>query len=115
MTAPGQIDLNSLLFFDAVLNTGSFTAASNYLGVTKAKVSIQINRLEKQLGVTLLMRTTRQLALTDAGRALHLECQPLLQAMQQALKQIGSSQTAVSGTLRLSTSVNHATQSLAPA
>lgn len=57
MSRLGQIDLNSLLFFDAVLNAGSFTAAADHLGV--AKVSIQIRRLERQLDGTLLLRTTR--------------------------------------------------------
>jgi DNA-binding transcriptional LysR family regulator len=115
MTTLGQIDLNNLVFFDAVVKTGSFTAAADLLGVAKAKVSIQISRLEKRLDATLLSRTTRQVVLTDAGRALHLECQPLLQGMQDALERIGSGKSTVSGTLRLSTSVNHATRSLAAA
>lgn len=115
MTTLGEIDLNHLVFFDAVVRTGSFTAAADHLGVAKAKVSIQVRRLEQRLGATLLSRTTRQVTLTDTGRALHAECQPLLQAMQEALERIGSDQGIVGGSLRLSTSVNHATRSLGPA
>lgn len=110
-----QIDLNSLVFFDAVVNAGSFTAAADRLGVAKAKVSIQISRLEQRLGATLLSRTTRQVMLTDAGRMLHSECLPLLQAMQETLERVGSGKNTIDGSLRLSTSVNHATRSLGPA
>ncbi|HEY0844645.1 MAG TPA: LysR family transcriptional regulator [Noviherbaspirillum sp.] len=69
--------------------------AADRLGIAKAKVSLQISRLESRLGVTLFNRTTRQVSLSDAGRMLHAECRPLLQRMQEA--------------------VDHAVQSLAPA
>ena len=115
MTHLGQIDLNSLVFFDAAVKAGSFTAAAERLGVAKAKVSIQIGRLEKRLGTSLFTRTTRQVMLTDAGRRLHDECQPLLQGMQEAIDRLGAGKSTVGGTLRLSTSVNHAARSLAPA
>lgn len=112
-----DIDLNSLLIFDAVVEAGSFTAAAERLGVAKAKVSLQISRLESRLGVTLFNRTTRQVTLSDAGRTLHNECQPLLQRMQEALDLISlDGQSArLTGTLRLCTTVDHAVQSLAPA
>ena len=45
MSLLGQIDLNSLVVFDAVVEAGGFTAAADRLGVAKAKVSIQIARL----------------------------------------------------------------------
>jgi DNA-binding transcriptional LysR family regulator len=110
-----MIDLNSLKYFDSVVNTGSFTRAADRLGVAKAKVSVQIARLEQQLGVALLTRTTRQVLLTDAGRSLHQDCQPLLRGLEDALAQAGSEQGELSGTLRLSTTTIHATQSVAPA
>lgn len=115
MALPGEVDLNSLAVFDAVADAGSFTAAADRLGVAKAKVSIQIGRLEERLGVTLFHRTTRRVMLSDAGRTLHAQCQPLLRAMQEALAQAGQETTGLTGTLRLSTSVDHAVQSLAPA
>ena len=55
------LNLNRLIFFTAVIEAGSFTAAADRLGVAKAVVSHQIARLEEELGVTLLMRTTRRL------------------------------------------------------
>ncbi|CAN5273133.1 LysR family transcriptional regulator [soil metagenome] len=115
MTTLSSFDLNSLAIFDAVAESGGFTAAADRLGVAKAKVSVQISRLERQLGTSLFTRTTRQVSLTDAGRALHLECQPLLRSIQEALAQAGSDQGELTGLLRLSTTVSHAEQSLAPA
>lgn len=110
-----MIDLNSLKYFDSVVESGSFTKAADRLGVAKAKVSVQIARLEQQLGVALFTRTTRQVLLTDAGRGLHADCQPLLRALEEALAQAGSEQGELSGMLRLSTSVNYAAESVAPA
>ena len=111
----GHLYLNALLIFDTVVEAGSFTAAAERLGVAKAKVSVQVARLEQQLGTSLFTRTTRRVALTDAGRVLHAECKPLLQGLQDALHAVGNNDAALSGTLRISTSVDHAMQSLAPA
>lgn len=115
MALPGQVDLNSLLVFDAVVEAGSFTAAAARLGIATAKVSIEISRLETRLGTALLTRTTRKVTLTDAGQALHQECQPLLLGIQHALDQLGAEQTTLAGTLRISTTVDYAVQSVAPA
>ncbi len=111
----GQFDLNSFIYFDAVAEAGSFTTAAERLGVAKAKVSIHVSRLEKRLGIALFARTTRRVMLTEAGRALHAECQPFLHGMQEAIQRIGAGKDQVAGTLRLSTSVNHAARALAPA
>lgn len=110
-----QIDLNALTIFDAVVEAGSFTAAADRLGVAKAKISVQINRLERQLGISLFTRTTRQMALTDAGRHLHEHCQPLLAELHEALTQVGSEHGELTGLLRVAASVSHAAQSVAPA
>jgi len=64
-----RLELNRLAYFAAVVDAGAFTRAAERLGVTKAVVSQQVARLEEELGVTLLLRTTRKLALTEAGFA----------------------------------------------
>jgi DNA-binding transcriptional LysR family regulator len=110
-----QIDLNALCIFDAVVEAGSFTGAADRLGVAKAKISVQIGRLEKQLGSSLFTRTTRQMNLTDQGRTLHEQCQPYLIGLRDALTQVGSAQSELTGVLRISASVMHAAQSVAPA
>lgn len=113
MSLLNQIDLNSLVVFDAVVESGGFTAAAERLDVAKAKVSIQVARLEEKLGTTLFVRTTRKVSLTDAGRRLHEECKPLLAGIQDAIDQVGHDKGVLTGTLRLTTSVDHAVQSLA--
>lgn len=110
-----QIDLNSLTIFDSVVEAGSFTGAADRLGVAKAKVSVQVARLERQLGLSLFTRTTRQVALTDAGRALHGQCQPLLRSLADALAEAGNEQGELSGMLRVSTTAQQATHSIGPA
>lgn len=115
MHFPEQIDLNTLAIFDCVAEVGSFTGAADRLGVAKAKVSVQIARLERQLGVSLFTRTTRRVALTDAGRALHEQCQPLLRGLADALAEAGSDQGELSGMLRISTTALQAAHSIGPA
>jgi DNA-binding transcriptional LysR family regulator len=115
MTSLDQIDLNALTIFDAVVQAGSFTAAAERLGVAKAKISVQISRLEGQLATALFTRTTRQVTLTDAGRSLHQQCQPLLLGLREAMTLVGSQQGELTGMLRISASVNHASLSVAPA
>ncbi len=110
-----QIDLNSLHIFDALAETGSFTQAAARLGVAKARVSVQIARLERDLGVALFTRTTRQVALTDAGRALHAECEPLLRGLQDALAAASSDAGELSGLLRSSTTLQQAVHAIGPA
>ena len=83
--------------------------------VAKAKVSLQVARLEQQLGVSLFTRTTRKIAPTDAGRHLYQHCQHYLTGLQEALVQVANPETELQGTLRVSASVNHASQSVAPA
>lgn len=71
IVAPGeQLSADDLLIFARVAELGSFTAAANRLGRPKSTISRRISALEEQLGERLLMRTTRQMQLTDFGRAL---------------------------------------------
>jgi DNA-binding transcriptional LysR family regulator len=62
------MDYNRVALFARVVKTGSFTAAARQVGLPKSSVSRSITRLEEDLGVRLLQRTTRRLALTDAGQ-----------------------------------------------
>ncbi|MFL6675030.1 MAG: LysR family transcriptional regulator [Massilia sp.] len=62
-----MLDVDALIAFAAVTDTGSFSAAAARLGQTPSGVSRTISRLEKQLGMTLMHRTTRRLDLTEEG------------------------------------------------
>lgn len=108
-------NLDRLLVFAAVAETGSFTAAAERLGITKAHASLQIGRLEAQLGTALFTRTTRRVRLTDAGQALFERTAPALDTLGDAFHSAGSSEGGLSGTLRITAPVGHATQSVAPA
>lgn len=77
------------LGFLTVLEAGSFTAAAERLGVSKAHVSKQVRALEDALGVRLLHRTTRRVAATDAGRL-------YLDYARQARDLLGDGERAVS-------------------
>ncbi len=113
MPLPGHANLNDLLVFSAVAQAGGFTAAAERLNVAPAKVSLEIARLEAQLGVALFTRTTRKVMLTEAGQALHLECTPLLAQLQQALDGLHATQDRLSGQLRIAAPVDHGAQTLA--
>lgn len=112
MSTADRIDLNSLLVFAAVAEAGGFTAAADRLGIAKAKVSLDVSRLEAQLGLSLFSRTTRRVALTEAGHTLYAECIPRLRGIEEALTQLGSASTELSGSLRIGCTVDHAVQSL---
>ncbi|ATP27508.1 transcriptional regulator [Chromobacterium violaceum] len=108
-------NLEGLQIFVAVAEAGGFTAAAERLGMTKANVSLQVGRLEAQLGATLFTRTTRRVKLTEAGQALYLDAQPALAALRDALLQAGHGAADLSGTLRLTAPVSHMAESVAPA
>lgn len=110
-----KTDFNALLVFAAVAETGGFTAAAERLGVTKAKISQDISRLEQQLSARLFNRTTRRVVLTDTGSALYDQCVPLLRQVEIATAQLTDDSAILRGKLRITTTVDHAVQSLSGA
>lgn len=115
MAALDTLNLNHLLVFAAVVEAGSFTAAADRLGQTKARVSLVLRELEAQLGGALLTRTTRRLALTELGQRVYGECIPPLRSVQDTVAHLGRDDGPLGGTLRITAPVDHASQSLAPA
>lgn len=105
-------DLNRLATFVAVVESGGFTAAGERLGMAKSLVSQQISKLESQLGVALLTRSTRKVMLTEIGAQLYGDIAPLLLATQEALDRLG--QVKASGLLRITVPVDYAGAVLAP-
>jgi DNA-binding transcriptional LysR family regulator len=110
----GPHDLNRLAAFVAVAQCAGFTAAATRLGTSKARVSLDVQRLERALGVALFTRTTRKVRLTDAGRQLLDDAAPLLAGLQDAVARTSRTGGEVGGTLRITTSVDHAAQHVAP-
>lgn len=100
------MDLNSTLFFVAVANAGSFTEASRRLRVPKSTISDKVTELEKRLGVTLMMRTTRRLRLTEVGSAFLHKAETAISSLQIAEEEAAGSQQTPTGTLRISAPAN---------
>ena len=108
------IDLNHIVLFAKVVETGSFTAAARALGRPKATVSRQIAQLENSLGARLLHRTTRKLELTGTGRSYYDEACRGLALLGAAQEQIAAAQAEPSGTLRVTAPVSFGTRRLLP-
>ena len=103
-----MVSLDRFDTFKAVVEAGSLTAAADLLGQTRAVVSFNLKRLEAELGVTLLTRSTRQLALTDAGERFYLRCLRTLDEARLAIEEARSEHTQLKGTLRITTTLEFA-------
>ena len=82
-------DLNGMAVFVAVANAKGFTAAARELGVSASAVSQAIRKLEAQLGITLLQRSTRSVRLTEAGERLYATVAPALADVRTAVAALG--------------------------
>ncbi|MFT4809641.1 MAG: LysR family transcriptional regulator AphB [Glaciecola sp.] len=98
-------DLNDMMLFIAVIDAGSFTLAAQRLNIPKANISRKISRLEQQLGVILLERTTRSQHITDAGSQYLVHCRHISQEIELAETSISELLTEVKGQLRIGVSV----------
>src|SRR3982751_6461745 len=85
------INLNRLAYFAAVVEAASFTRAADRLGISKAVVSQQVARLEQELKTGLLVRTTRRVEPTEAGRLLHARCVMILGEAENAFAELAQS------------------------
>jgi DNA-binding transcriptional LysR family regulator len=88
--------------FVAVAEHRNFTKAAAQLGISRPSLSHTIRSLEERLGVRLLNRTTRSVALTDAGERLLADTQPVLDGIDRAIEGVNAFRDKPSGTLRLS-------------
>ncbi len=85
--------------FIAVVEENGFAHAAKKLGVSTAAISRQITTLEGELGVNLLIRTTRKVALTEPGRTYYEQCKDILAKIDLAESLLTSSQQQASGQL----------------
>jgi DNA-binding transcriptional LysR family regulator len=107
-------DLNDIYYFVQVVELGTFTAASKALGVAKSQLSFRVARLEANLGVRLIQRTTRRSHITDIGRRYYEECRALLAAAAQAQSVIDDAQAAPRGRIHVGCPVMFAQLLLSP-
>ncbi|MCY4426108.1 MAG: LysR substrate-binding domain-containing protein [Halieaceae bacterium] len=98
-----------------VVESGSFTAAAEQLGVSKSYVSKQVSQLEDRLSVRLLQRTTRRLTLTESGNAFFAYCKDMAEQFDRAESSLSELQQRPRGTLRLAINSRYGTQYMAGA
>lgn len=106
--------LDGLKTVIAVVETSSFTAASERLGMSKALVSKYVGEVEKNLGIRLFNRTTRQLALTDAGSRYYQQSVTLLEQYSALVDNVTGEQSKPRGLLRISAPVTFGEMQLSP-
>ena len=98
----------------AIVEGGSFARAADALGLSPSGVSRAVARLEARIGVRLLDRTTRSVALTDEGRRLYEEIGPLLAGIGDAVTLTAGASAAVRGRLRVNVDPFFSRMMLAP-
>ncbi|HEY0296957.1 MAG TPA: LysR family transcriptional regulator [Bordetella sp.] len=99
-----SLNSDALRMFLAVVDTGGMSAAAESLGQTASGVSRSLSRLEEQLGVTLLTRTTRRMELTEEGRLFLERARSIVGAMDEAEECMRIRSQQPSGTLRVDAS-----------
>jgi DNA-binding transcriptional LysR family regulator len=107
--------LGAMRTFRRVVELGSFTAAARDLAISNAGVSKHVAELESELGVTLLTRTTRRIALTETGRAYFERCQQILDDIAEAETATAALQAAPRGLLRVTVPMSFGLLHIAPA
>lgn len=96
-----MIDLDHIRVFLAVAEQRSFVAAARRLSMTAPTVTRAVSALEEELGVQLLLRTTRQVSLTSAGAVYAARIAPLLEAFRRTTEDLREQQGDVAGTIRI--------------
>lgn len=94
--------LSGLVAFSVAVETGSFAAAGRKLGLSASAVGKSVERLEARLGLRLLNRTTRSLAMTGEGEVLHRYVARILKDLQDAEQELDLVQNTPRGRLRIS-------------
>jgi DNA-binding transcriptional LysR family regulator len=108
------INLNRLITFVAVVDAGSLTGAAERLGLAKSMVSKHMQMLEAEIGVGLLLRSTRKLSLTEAGRTFYEASRQLLQSAEQAVEQARTGRDTPQGTLRVGAPIDYGVLVVSP-
>lgn len=100
--------------FTAVVETGSLTQAAQRLAVAKSGASRRLADLEARLGVQLLHRTTRRIALTESGRAFYERAQRLLADLAEAEQEVAQAHGALRGRLKVALPLGFGVLHLSP-
>src|ERR1700744_4742866 len=96
----GMTDLHAVV---AVAEHGSFRRAARALGVSPSALSHAVAAVEERLGVLLFRRTTRSVAMTEAGQSLVARVRPALREIAEAMATARDARDEPAGTLRINT------------
>jgi LysR family transcriptional regulator for bpeEF and oprC len=107
-------DFSAITSFVRVVEARSFAAAAVQLGMTPSGVSRAVSRLEEQIGVRLLFRSTRALRLTDDGESFYQRCKAILADLGEAVDALNYARTKPSGKLRVAANVSVGRAALIP-
>ena len=108
-------NLEPVLIFVRVAEMGSFTHAAESLGIQKGRASTAVRRLEDDVGVRLLHRTTRSVQLTEDGRAFHARARDLLADVDDLHSMFAGDRVALRGRLRVDLPTELARTTIVPA
>ncbi|MEQ8267319.1 MAG: LysR family transcriptional regulator [Parvibaculum sp.] len=108
------VDLNAYAVYAKVVELGGFTAAAEALGLSKSMVSRQVSTLEDELGVRLLNRTTRRIAVTEAGAVVFERALRIVMEAQEAAEEATCVEGAVRGQLRINAPMSFGIAQLGP-
>ena len=106
--------LGAMRTFRRVVELDSFSKAAADLGQSTAAVSKQVRQLEERLGALLLLRTTRRMSLSDAGRRYYAECCRLLDELEALERSTAQGAEEVSGSLRINAPLSFSHKVLSP-
>jgi len=107
--------LKSMVVFAQVVEQGNLTAAAKHIGLSRTVVSYHIKKLESQLGVKLLNRSTRAIALTEAGAEYYQSCRIISEQANTANQQMENLKNEPEGLLKITCPVNVGLQLVVPA
>ena len=106
--------LRAMRYFSKVAETGSFTKAASVFAVPPSSLSRRVADLEKNLGATLLKRSTRVVKLTEVGQIYYNQIQDILNQIEQSSETVRSYQAKPMGQLRISSMVGFGERILIP-
>jgi DNA-binding transcriptional LysR family regulator len=108
-------NLEPILIFITVAEMGSFTHAADSLGIQKGRASTAVRKLEEDVGVRLLHRTTRSVQLTEDGRVFHARARDLLAEVDDLHSMFAGDRVALRGRLRVDLPTEVARTTIVPA
>ncbi|MGX2950713.1 LysR substrate-binding domain-containing protein [Ursidibacter sp. B-7004-1] len=108
------MNIDDMSLFVEVVKAKGFTNASNLLGIPTSTISVRINKLEKQLGLQLLNRTTRRVELTEVGKLYYQRALHIVEETKALHSQLGDMLDNPAGIVRVSMPVDFAYENFAP-